>query len=171
MSSMNVTTLREWGVAFWQERKPRERNALGMALAVIVAVSLYAFVFTPLMVGRQRLEQSLPTLRQQAAEMQALSKQAATIVDAVATPVPTPTKETIQSSLQERGLKAQSIVIDGGLARVQLMAVSFSSLLEWLNDAQKSARLGVVDASIVAQPAPDTVNATLTLQQHKSTSE
>lgn len=169
MSSMNVTTLREWGVAFWQERKPRERNALGMALAVIVAVSLYAFVFTPLMVGRQRLEQSLPTLREQAAEMQALSKQAAMTVDAVA--VPPPTKETIELSLQDRGLKAQSIVIDGGLARVQLMAVSFSSLLEWLNDAQKSARLGVVDASIVAQPAPDTVNATLTLQQHKSTSE
>jgi general secretion pathway protein M len=110
-------------------------------------------------------------LRQQAAEMHGMSNEAAQLVAAGATAAPAPTKDAIESSLRDKGLKAQSIVVDGGLTRVQLTAVSFASLLEWLNDAQRTVHLVVVDANIVAQPAADTVNATLTLLQQKSASE
>lgn len=171
MSSINVGALKESSLAFWQERKPRERTALVSGVTVVVVALLYAWVLAPAIEGRQRLAKTLPALRQQAAELQVLAKEATQLVNAGATPVPTPTKEAIESSLRAKGLKAQSVVVDGALTRVQLTAVSFASLLEWLDDAQTTARLAVVDASIVAQPSADTVNATLTLQQQKSASE
>jgi general secretion pathway protein M len=170
VSSVDLAALRESCLAFWQERKPRERTALGLGAAVAIVALLYALVFAPAIEGRQQLAKALPSLRQQASELQALSQESAQFV-AGATAAPAPTKDTIERSLRDRGLKAQSIVVDGGLTRVQLTGVSFSSLLDWLTDAQQTARLTVVDAGIVAQPAADTVNATLTLRQQKNGSE
>jgi general secretion pathway protein M len=168
---MYLAALKESSLAFWQERKPRERKALGLGAAVVIASLLYAVVIAPAIEGRQQLEKALPSLRRQAAELQALSSEATPLVPAGATPSPAPTRQSIESSLRDRGLKAQSVVVEGGLSRVQLTAVSFSSLLAWLNDLQRTARLAVVDASIVAQPAADTVNATLTLKQQQSGTE
>ena len=76
-------------------------------------------------------------------------------------------RTSIVSDLQGR-IEAIQREDDGPLVRVQLMAVSFSSLLDWLNDSHLTARLAVVDANIVAQPSVGTVNATLTLQRQDS---
>ena len=40
-------------------------------------------------------------------------------------------------------------------------------MLDWLDEMQKTARLSVVDANIVALPAVDSINATLTLKQQR----
>lgn len=171
MSSGALAVLKESTLAFWEARKPRERNALIAAAVVILAALLYALAIAPAIEGRAQLHKALPALREQAAELQALAQTAVQFGDASVTPAPAPTRETIDSSLRDKGLKAQSIVVDGGLVRVQLTSASFSSLIEWLNDAQKTAHLAVIDASVVAQAAADTVNATLTLRQPKSGNE
>jgi general secretion pathway protein M len=168
VNSTGLAALKESSLAFWQERKPRERATLLIGAAVVLVALFYALVIAPAIEARQELEKSLPSLRQQATELQALSQEAVQFGSTGAAPPPAPTRETIESSLRSKGLKAQSIVTEGGLVRMQLTAVSFAALLEWLNEAQKIMRLAVVDANIVAQPSPDVVNATLTLRQHKS---
>ena len=168
MTRVTIAALRESAIALWQQRQPRERSVLGVGAAVIVAALLYALLIAPALDGRRQLQSALPELRQQAAEMQGLAQQAAQFAGASATAPEVPTSESIEASLREKGLRTQSVAVDGDLVRVQLTAASFAALLEWLAEAQHTARLVVLDASIVAQPAPDSVNATLTLRQQKS---
>ena len=168
MSSVGIASLKESSLALWQDRKPRERSALALGAAIVVLALAYVALIAPALEGRARLAQTLPSLRLQAGEMQALAKEA-TQLAAVAKATPAAvTKDAVERSLRDKGLKAQSVVVDGGLTRVQLAAVSFASLLDWLNDAQRTMGLFVADASVVPQGTVDTVNATLTLQQQKS---
>ena len=58
-------------------RNERERTILRVGAAALATLLVYAIFFGPALSGRQKLSEALPRLRQQAAEMQALSKQAA----------------------------------------------------------------------------------------------
>ncbi len=153
--------------AFWNERNQRERNMLTAAAAVIVLGLLYALLIDPAIGGRADLAKKLPALRQQAAEVQALAKDAASLTTQNAAPPPVVSKESIESSLARKGLKAQNVAMTGEMAKLQLNGVSFAATVDWLNEMQRTARLSVVDANIEAQAQIDTVNATLTLRQQR----
>lgn len=146
-------------------RDARERAMLAVA-AVAAALGLfYALLIDPALTGRNQLNKSLPELRQQVAQLQALSKEAAALSGKAASPVTAISEESIKTTLAGKGLKPQSVTLSGDLAKVQLASVSFAGTLAWLDDMQKTARLSVVDANIVALAQPDMVNATLTLRQ------
>lgn len=153
--------------AFWNERNKREQNMLVAAAAVIVLGLAYALLIDPALSGRADLAKRLPALRQQAAEVQALSKEASALGGRTSTPPPAMTRESIETSLARKGLKAQSVTVSGELAKLQLNGVPFSSMMEWLTEMQKSARLSVAEAVVEAQQQPDTVNANLTLRQQR----
>lgn len=159
---------------FWNARNKRERNMLSIAAAVVVLGLLYVLLIDPALSGREALERRLPALRQQSAEVQALAKEAASSGAAGATanantpPPPPITRERLEASLSEKGLKAQNLSLNGELARVQLAGVSFASTVEWLAELQRTSRVAVVDAVVEAQAQPDTVNATLSLRQQKA---
>lgn len=158
--------LRQRADAFWAERNKRERNLLIAAAVVIVVGIFYALLIDPALSGRRTLEKQLPALRRQTAEVQALAREAGNLRSNAVTP-PAVTKESIDASLNGRGLKAQNVMVNGELVRVQLNAASFSGLLDWLTDMQRGARLSVLDATVEAQAQPDTVNANLTLRQQR----
>lgn len=146
-------------------RDARERAMLAVA-AVAVALGLfYALLIDPALTGRSQLNKNLPELRQQIALLQALAKEAAALSGKAAKPVTAISEESIKTSLAGKGLKPQSVTLSGDLAKVQLASASFAGTLAWLDDMQKTARLSVVDANIVALAEPDMVNATLTLRQ------
>lgn len=168
MNTMSLSAFRESVQTFWQERKPRERTMLTSAAIVIVLALFYAVLIGPALNGRAQLERNLPPLRQQAAEFQALAKQAAQLAQAGSTPPLAVSKESIEAALTQKGLKPQSVVVSGELTRVQLASASFSALLEWLDEMQQKARLSVVEANITALPPLDTMNATVTLRQQKN---
>ena len=150
---------------FWAARDPRER-ALLAAAAIAVALGLYyALLVAPALTGRGQLHKNLPELRQQAAQLQALAQEAAIFSGKSAPVVAAVSEESIRTALAHKGLQPQSVTLSGELAKVQLTAVSFSGMLEWLDDMQKTAKLSVVDANIVALPQPDRVNAALTLRR------
>ncbi|RZI43830.1 type II secretion system protein M [Herbaspirillum sp. HC18] len=152
---------------FWNERNKRERNMLAAAIAVVVLGLIYALLIDPALSGRADMEKKLPSLRQQAAEVQALSKEASAQAGK-AMPAPPPmTRESIEASLARKGLKAQSVTVSGELAKVQMNGVPFSATTDWLGEVQKSARLTVVEAVVEGQSQPDTVNANLTLRQQR----
>jgi general secretion pathway protein M len=154
--------------AFWSERNRREQNMLMAAAAVVVLGLVYALLIDPAVSGRADLEKKLPALRQQAAEVQALSKEAAAQGSKTRPgPPPTMTRESIETSLSRKSLKAQSVTVSGELAKLQLNGVPFSATVEWLAEMQKTARMSVVEAVVEAQQQADTVNANLTLRQQR----
>lgn len=152
---------------FWEARNRRERNMLIAASVVVVIGLFYALFIDPAVSGRENLQKRLPVLRQQAAELQALAKDTATLSAKASASVPAVTRETLEASLTARGMKPQNVAMTGELAKVQLASVSFAGTMGWLDEMQRSARLTVVDANVEALAQPDTVNATFTLRQQK----
>lgn len=165
---MNLHGIRQSAAAFWSERNQREQNLLAIALAVIVFGLLYVLLIDPALSGRTDLEKQLPGLRQQAAEVQALAREAGPAAAKAVAPAPPMTRDSIESSLTRRGLKPQSVTLSGDLAKVQLNGASFASTIQWLDEMHKTARVAVVEANIEVQPQPDTVNATFSLRQQRS---
>jgi general secretion pathway protein M len=153
---------------FWDGRDARERAALTAAAAVAILGLFYAVLIGPALTGRERLNQELPTLRQQLAQLQALAREAASLAGTNPTATAPLTKESLEASLLRQGLKAETVALTGDIARIQLSSVSFAALMAWLDEMQKTALLSVIDANIIALAQPDMVNATLTLRQTKS---
>lgn len=153
---------------FWNDRSERERKQLALAGAVILLALIYLLFIDPALGGRKQLEKTLPDLRRQAAELQAMSTEAAALANATPPAAPDMSKESLEASMASKGLKAQNVAVSGNLAKIQLSSISYASLIGWLDEVQKTAHVVVVEASIVAQPQADTVNATLSLQQQKN---
>jgi len=150
---------------FWSARNARERTMLAVAALVVTFGLAYAVLIGPALSGREQLNKNLPVLRQQVAQMRALSNQAALLALKPAVPPVAMSRESVEAALARNGLKAQNVLLNGDFAKVQLSSVSFANLLYWLDDMQKTSRLSVTDANIVALAQPDTVNATITLRQ------
>jgi general secretion pathway protein M len=163
----NLSGVTESFAAFWEARNARERAILAGGAALLMLGLLYAILLGPALSGRERMNKDLPQLRAQVAQLQALARDAAGLASSTpANPAPL-TKEGLEADLARRSLKADSVAVTGEIARLQLSAVSFAALVGWLDEIQKSALVSVVEANIVAQAQPDTVNATLTLRQQK----
>ena len=169
---MNLTGLpklsRQSFSEFWAVRDVRERAMLSAASVAVMLVLIYALLVDPALTGRKQLNKDLPLLRQQVAQLQVLSKEAAALAGKPATIVAAISREKIETSLARKGLKLQSLLLTGDYAKVQLAAVSFAGTLSWLEEMQKTALLSVVDANIVALNQPDLVDVTLTLRQARN---
>jgi general secretion pathway protein M len=164
----SIQGARDAAATFWNDRSTQERKQCLAIGSVLSLALLYLLLIDPALSGREQLRASLPDLRQKAAEMQQLSRDAVALSANVAPPPPVLSKENMEASLATRGLKPQSVVVTEDVVRIQLSTVSFAALIDWLGEVQKTVRLSVIDTSITAQTASDTVNATLTLRQQKS---
>jgi general secretion pathway protein M len=149
---------------FWAARDARERAMLAAAALVVTIALVYLLLIAPALSGRVQLNKNLPILRQQVAQMQALSNEAATLSGQSAAPSVAMSKENLEAALARHGLKPQSVTLTGDFAKVQLASVSFAGTMNWLDEMQRTALLSVVDANIVALAQPDMVNATVTLR-------
>jgi general secretion pathway protein M len=169
---MNLTGLLDQSTqsfsAFWVARDIRERAMLAAAALVVTFGLTYALLIDPALAGRDRLNKNLPVLRQQAAQMQALSKEAAVFSGKSAAPLLAMSREYLETALARNALKPQSVMLTGDFAKVQLSSASFTATLNWLDDMQKAAQISVVEANIVALAQPDLVNATFTLRQQRN---
>lgn len=153
---------------FWGDRNEREKKQIALMGVVILLALIYAVLIDPAYSGRKQLEKSLPALRQEAADMQAMAGEAGSLINNPAPPAQEMTKESLEASMSSKGLKPQNVAVTGNLAKIQFSGVSFASVVAWLDELQKTARITVLDANIVASPQTDIVNATLSLQQQKS---
>lgn len=153
---------------FWSARDARERAVLSAAAAMVSCGLIYALMIGPALNGREKLSKNLPLLRQQVAQMQAMSKEAAAFSGKTAPAVAAISRSYIEAELARKGLKAQSVMLTGDYVKMQLVSASFAGTLGWLDEMQRTARLSVVDANIVALAQADMVDATLTLRQARS---
>jgi general secretion pathway protein M len=152
-------------IVFWEARSAQERKLLTLGAAVVVLALVWAVLFAPAMEGRAELKKSLPQLRQQAAQLQALAAEAGTLSGSAPVDVAVMSRDSLVSSLAARSLTATSVGITGEYAKLELRNVPFGALLQWLDAVRREGRIAVQDASIVAQPTPGLVDATLTLHQ------
>lgn len=154
--------------AYWSQRSQRERNLLGWAAALILLALIYLLLIDPALSGRTRLQKNLPMLRQQAAELQSLTAKVASLSSQLSERPAVPlSKEALETALKSKGLNPKDVVFNGDMAKVQLPAVAFAGLLDWLDDAQKTMHWQVVEANVSALPEPGVVNAAVTLWQQK----
>ena len=169
---MNLTGLmdrsRQSFSDFWAVRDARERATLSAAAMAVVLGLTYLLLIEPALAGRKKMNNDLPHLRQQVAQLQALTKEAA-VLSAMPAPAVAPiSRKMIETALARNGLKPQSLLMTGDYAKVQLAAVSFASTLAWLDEMQKTAMLSVDDANIVALAQADLVDVMLTLRQARN---
>lgn len=156
--------IQEQWASFWQARNQRERRILVLALGVAIFALVYGLLLDPALSGRARLQQELPQLRQQVAQMQAMVREAAALPQA-STAIEPLSGPGLEAGLARKGLKSQNLAISGEIVRLQLEGVTFAALLDWLDEAQKTSLLAVSEANILVQAQPGIVNATLTLRQ------
>jgi len=165
---MNQPSLLNQFGQFWAARDRRTRALLAAATAALALGLFYALLIAPALTGRDRLHKNLPELRQQVAQLQVLAREAAAFSGKSAPPLAALSEESIRNTLAGKGLKPQSVILAGDVAKVQLASASFAGTLEWLEEMQKTAGLLVVDAKIAALAQPDLVNAVLTLRQQRN---
>lgn len=162
-----INAMRQSALAYWNERNARERRMLALAAAVLLIGLVYLLLLDPAVSGRAELQQRLPALRQQAAEMQALTREAAAAGARSSAPAPAVTRESLEASLARRALKAQEINVGGELVRVRLDGASFAGIVDWLSEMHRSMRLAVIEAKVEAGGQADSVSANFTLRQER----
>ncbi|OBV37259.1 type II secretion system protein GspM [Janthinobacterium psychrotolerans] len=152
-------------LAFWAERTAQERKLLSIGAVVAGLALVYAVLFEPAWNGRIALQKSLPELRQQAAVLQSLAREAGELSRQAPVQVAPMNRESLDASLKARGLAPQSLSLTGEYARVQLNGVPFASVMLWLDGLRREGRIAVQDAKITAQGKAGMVDATLSLHQ------
>ncbi len=153
--------------SFWRARTEHERTLLLIACVVILCAMVYSLLIKPALFGRAQLEKDLPLLRQQTAQLQSWAKETATLSNQTPFTITPMTKESLEASLARHGVIAQSVVVSGHVAKVELSSIPFANLLNSLDEMQKTARISVMEANVLASAAVSNgnVNATLTLRQ------
>ena len=150
---------------FWAARDARERIMLAAGAVVVGLALIYLTLIDPALSGRAQTNKNLPLLRQQVAQMQAMAIEATALPSPSANSQTTLSRELILATMTGKGLPIQTVTVSGDQVTVQLATASFAATMAWLDEIQKSARLAVVEANIVALDQPDMVNAKLTLRQ------
>lgn len=153
--------------AFWSERTQQERKLLCVGAVVAGLALVYAVFFAPAWTGRIALQKSLPELRQNAAQLQSLAREAGELARQAPVQVAPMGRDSLDASLKARGLAPQSLSLTGEYARVQLNGVPFASVMLWLDGLRREGRVAVQEAKITAQVQGKAglVDASLTLHQ------
>lgn len=165
MSKLTLQELRARADAFWQVRTEQERKLLRVGAIVVGLGLFYGLLVGPALDGRAQLHKHLPQLRQQAAEMQMMAREAQALKGQAAIAPAPMSRDSLNASLAARGLSAQALNVTGDYVRLQLAGVQYAGVVAWLDAIRTESRINVVDASFTAQDAPGVVNAALTLRQ------
>ena len=112
---------------FWNERDARERKLLSAAAFVIVLALVYMIFLDPAITSTGKLQSQIPELRQQVAEISALSGQQIKLAASLTQIVEPVTKEIVEASLTARGIKTQSLSVTDDIVRIQIQTVAYSN--------------------------------------------
>ena len=160
-----LSGFRERVGSYWIARTAQERKFLLVGGGVVALALLYLVLLEPALTGREQLRRSLPEMRQQAAQLDALAAEARAVAAQPAPAVVPLTREALAASMTASGLNPASLSVSGEYTKVQLNGVSFANLMAWLDAQRRDSRLLVQDAQFTAKDALGQVDATLTLRQ------
>lgn len=161
----SIAQLKERLAVAWLARTEQERRYLAIGGAVAALALVYALFIAPALAGRARLEQELPQLRTENAQLRAMAAEAAELARQPVLQVAPMTRESLTASLTAMSLTAQSVAMTGEFARLQFSGVSFANLASWLDTERRENRVAVQESTVTALAAPGQVDATFTLRQ------
>jgi general secretion pathway protein M len=147
---------------FWDARQERERQILIVAAIFVVLMLIYLIAIDPALTGRDALRKSLPVLHQQAAQMQQMAQELATIPSTENQHEVT--RDLIEAEFAADGLKAQTLSVNDGTVRAQFSTATMSALQTCLLNLQKSSGLFTQEMKITALEGGQ-VSASFTLRQ------
>lgn len=153
---------------FWRSRNQRERRILIAGTALLSIMLIWLLLIDPALDARTRWQKDLPMMRDQLAQMRALSAQVSSLpARSASSPASAAelSRTAIERSLNDQGLKAQTLNLTAQGLSASFADVPFGALTEWLQQSQSSARLVVTDAAISARERLGRVDARLTLQR------
>lgn len=140
----------------WQQLAPRERRVITWGVTVLLAALLYAYLWQPITVERNKLRATLPQLRENAAQMQRQAQEAARLKASV---TPTPRGETIKPAIyqaaKEAGLDSKTLqvnTLDEGRADIALATASFDAWTVLVAILQKNQGIRLESCTIEALP-------------------
>ncbi len=161
-----LTTLKQ---KYWTARNPREQRMLSIAAAVVIPIFGYLLLWEPAQLATDKLNQQLPQLRAQAAQLQADSLEVKRLKNQdQPTALNAQTlKNTLESTAKQQQLdKLITSITPKGQNSVSLVinAIAFEQWIRWLRFLQQSQHVRTESASIIALPQPGMVkiNAVLT---------
>ena len=150
--------------AAWQGLVPRERRLLMLGSASLVVLICWFWVIDPAIKTRKKMQQQLPELRAQSAQLRALALEVADLPPAA--PIAQAlSREELERSLMDAGLKAEQITLTDGKFMLSFSDVPFSTLTDYLQKAQREQQLTVTEATMSARDRLDRVDAKLSLQR------
>jgi general secretion pathway protein M len=150
--------------AAWQGLTLRERRLLMLGSASLVVLLCWFWVIDPAIKMRKKMQQQLPELRAQAAQLRALAQEVVDLPPAA--PVAQAlSREALERSLMDSGLKAEQITLTDGKFMLSFSDVPFSTLTDYLQKAQREQQLTVTEATMTARDRLDRVDAKLSLQR------
>lgn len=150
-------------VTAWQSSTLRERRVLLIGAALLMALLSWWLIDLSIS-ARKKIQQQLPVLRAQSAQMQALAKEISALPASAPAALPLSQQE-LERWLTDSGLKAQQITVAENIVTLNLSDASFSALTEWLQKMQREQRLFVTEVNVTARERLDRVDVTLSLQR------
>jgi len=148
-----VVLLRQW----WDARAPRERAIIAGGLAALAVAIAWAFVWQPISADRVRLNDALPRLRVQAAQVTAQGAEVDQLRAAARARGPSaPPQAIIEQAMQAAGLGGALTGVTSlgeGRHQVGLRPVAFDALLRAI--AQLGEAQGMSVDSMVLKAAAE----------------
>jgi len=147
--------------AAWHARNTRDRIVLKAGACAVALLLFYAFVWEPARTEQERLRQSLPRLREQAAQFAADAAEAKRLRSlGLAKAGGSGTPATVEAAAERTGLRASIKSITeapGGRLRIALDPVPYGAWVRWIGELSGSAGFTVESVQLRAGAAPGTV--------------
>ena len=157
--------MKDW----WQQLNSRERALLTGGTALLVVLLLYVLLWEPFRASGQRLRQAvaeqraeLAWMRQSVQELQQLGSNATTQASAGRSLL-TVVDQTARAAGLGASLKRLVPQGDDQIS-VQLDAVAFNALLNWLLKLEREQRLTLINLNVDRTGSPGLVNVRIILQ-------
>lgn len=151
----------------WRKRELRERRILLGVAVLILASLIYLIGVQPALSNIRNLESATPALKLQAATMMNMASQYEALSKTMSENIPPITREVIESTLNRRNIKTQSLTVSNEIVRFQANMVAYAQLMEWILEMQKAARLTVDEAKVSALSDAGQVSVVITLRQQR----
>lgn len=167
---MMIQELREQWRSSWTKRPQNERLVISFVAMLVLLSIVFLVGVEPAMRNRGQLEKSIPQLKQNAARMNDLVAQYTLLSKNIADGVAPVTRELLEQTLLRRNIKTQSLSVTNEFVRVQANVANYASVMEWLLEVQKAARLTVEEIKFTALTEPGQVSVVITLKQQRAAS-
>ncbi|MFM8463728.1 MAG: type II secretion system protein GspM, partial [Burkholderiaceae bacterium] len=153
---------------FWGERSLRERRLLLATGSVVSLAAIFLVLIEPALAGRQYWQQALPASRAEYAQMKSLAEQLGKTPPSAVTDIPRADSQSIERSLADAGIKPASIQITDQQLTAEWIDISFSALIQWLQETQRERAWLVAEATVTAKEAIDRVDAKIEMRPSRS---